>query len=285
MKKIILVEDLGVLKFRLENILTKHNFVEVEALDSKSMTFSYITYLLKDAELIIIDLDDHEINAIKLISIIRKIETEPRIPIIALSMTSKISVLKEAVSAGCTDFILKPFEDESLIFKVNKLLGLESDDKSSPYKIVHTKKPTEISEIMLVWSSDFEIGIKEIDDDHRRIIEKYEILYELAKEDNVHLYFKELTSFINDYVNDHFEFEEILYENALYDLKKENVDMHEMFRSSVINIIEERRSKEFKNADLIRISLFIKNWLIHHILIEDRKFWNFISSKDTKEYS
>lgn len=63
---------------------------------------------------------------------------------------------------------------------------------------------------LLQWNDDYAIGVQEIDDEHRSIIERYSILYELMKDGHGHEYYGELILFLNDYVNDHFNHEEQL---------------------------------------------------------------------------
>jgi len=275
MNKIIIIEDNSYLNVFMEKLLNKNGIFNIETLKESLLTESYLRYINKEIALFIIDLDNYVHNGIDLISMIHNIDKNNPIAIIALSENGNTSMLKKAVLAGCNDFILKPFENSSLIFKVKKLLDIRQSNENSPnnYKPLETKGD---NDIQFSWNPDLEIKIEEIDNEHKSIIEKYEVLYELMKEGKGHDYYQELLSFLNNYVHTHFDHEQELHETYNYNLKDEHKMIHEAFKNSVLNIIKENKDKLITDKDLISINLFIKNWLIHHILIEDKKFGDFI---------
>jgi len=275
MNKIIIIEDNSYLNVFMEKLLNKNGIFNIETLKESLITESYLRYINKEIGLFIIDLDNYAYNGIDLISMIHNIDKNNPIAIIALSENGETSMLKKAVFAGCNDFILKPFENGSLIFKVKKLLDIRQSNENSPnnYKPLETKGD---NDIQFSWNQDLEIKIEEIDNEHKSIIKKYEVLYELMKEGKGHDYYQELLSFLDNYVHTHFDHEQELHETYNYNLKEEHKMIHEEFKTSVLNIIEKNNDKLVTDKDLISINLFIKNWLIHHILIEDRKFGDFI---------
>lgn len=275
MNKIIIIEENSYLNVLMEKLLNKNGIFNIETLKESLITESYLRYINKEVALFIIDLDNYVHNGIDLISMIHNIDKNNPIAIIALSENGNQSMLKKAVLAGCNDFVLKPFENSSLIFKVKKLLEIRQSNENSPNKY----NPVEVkedSDIQFSWNQDFEIKIEEIDNEHKSIIKKYEVLYELMKEGKGHDYYQELLSFLNNYVHTHFDHEQEMHEASNYELKEEHKMIHEEFKASVLNIFEDNKDKLVTDKDLISINLFIKNWLIHHILIEDRKFGDFI---------
>lgn len=134
-------------------------------------------------------------------------------------------------------------------------------------------------DFMLIWNSDFEIGVEAIDEEHRGIIKQYEKLYLLMKEGKGHDHFQELLSFLETYIYDHFEHEEHLQQEIDFDRFTEHKGYHDEFKAQVKKIIKTHKNKVASNSDLININLFIKDWLINHILIEDKKIGAFIASK------
>lgn len=272
MNKIIIIEDTRFLTLRLEKLIGKHKLCDVQVINPKSININeaYLKSIYKSVALFIIDLNNYSNNGVNLISVINGIDKAHPVPIIALSSNSKIATLKQAVVAGCTDFLLKPFEDSTFIQKVQQILSTPQINGNS-----HTKLQADM-EFEMKWTKGFEIQIDEIDNEHREIIQKYEMLYKFMKEGKGHEYYKELLSFLNDYVHTHFENEQILHEASNYDLKVEHRQLHEEFKTSVLDLVSSHNDKIATNLELIMISLFIKKWLVHHILVDDRKFGDFI---------
>lgn len=281
MSKITIIEDNSFLKIKLEKLLNRHQFYDIETLNPSRINEAYLNHIKKDVELFIIDLDNYRHSGIEIIKQIKAIKANSDISIIALSKNGDIATLKRAVKAGCNDFILKPFDNESLIYKVKHLFGIGQSNENSPnqYKPVESKSD---AEIRLIWNDEFAIDVDEIDSEHKGLFNKYEELYNLMKTGKGHEYYKELLSFLNDYVHTHFSHEQEIHKNEAYPLRIEHISIHEEFKSSILNIFEEGKEKQVSDIELIRISLFLKNWLIHHILIEDVKFGNFMKEKLNK---
>jgi|LGOV01.1.fsa_nt_gb hemerythrin-like metal-binding protein len=278
MKKIILVEDTNYLQLKLEQALLRSNIMDIESINSRMMTQAYINYLHDDIRLFIIDLDNYNRNGIQLIKLVRDNYSKENVPIIAISRNADVTILKKAVLTGCNDFILKPFEDQSLVFKVRQFFGEKQNTNDSPNQY-NPSNIDDTSETTFEWNQDYIINIEEIDNDHRSIIEKYEVLYNLMKDGKGHEYYEELLNYLDEYVNTHFVLEQKLHKEVSYDLSEEHHIIHDEFKNSLSRIVEASKINQPSDVDLININLFIKNWLIHHILIEDKKFGDFMQSK------
>jgi response regulator RpfG family c-di-GMP phosphodiesterase len=148
-----------------------------------------------------------------------------QVPIMGLSQKSDASTLKRAVSEGCTDFIIKPFNDDVFIYKVNELLGLKNNEENSSNKFLSVEGETS-SDLELLWDDSFKINIKQIDDEHRSIIEKYSKLYYLMKKGLGQEYYLETIPFLKNYVNTHFTHEEILHKKNNCYLQEEHRKIH-----------------------------------------------------------
>jgi len=280
MSKVAIFEDTNVLRIRIVNILMDQGYDEIEYIKPSIASITVSSPTVPDVKLLIIDLDNHEVDSIEYIRRFKADTINQHIPIIALSKNSDISSLKKAVRAGCTDFILKPFNDEALIIKVDKLIGKMKGVVSSMDQFRSSSSVMEEDEQMLSWVKDFEIGVEEIDQDHKEIILEFEKLYQLMKEGLGHDYYHDLIAYLIKYVNWHFDHEEKLQESISYPYIDEHKKIHEEFKNSILTIAKEHENKVITNADLIKINIFLKNWLIHHILIEDRKIADYIKEEN-----
>ncbi len=263
-EKTILVEDTNYLQLKLEQALLRSNIMDIESINSRMMTQAYINYLHDDIRLFIIDLDNYNRNGIQLIKLVRNNYSKENVPIIAISRNADVAILKKAVLTGCNDFILKPFEDQSLVFKVRQFFDEKQNASDSPNQY-NPSNIDDTSETTFEWNHDYIINIEEIDNDHRSIIEKYEVLYNLMKDGKGHEYYEELLNYLDEYVNTHFVHEQKLHEEVNYDLSEEHHIIHDEFKNSLSRIVEASKINQPSDVDLIKINLFIKNWWIHHI--------------------
>jgi hemerythrin len=153
---------------------------------------------------------------------------------------------------------------------------------SSSITPVITEQPEAFEEVniqstQMLWNKDYLIDVDEIDQEHAQIVDKYNELYILMREGKGHEYYAELLAFLKSYVHEHFAHEEQLHKKHNYPLIHEHKKIHEGFKATLTKIYE-NSSEKASNRELIRISLFIKQWLIHHILIEDKKFGDHIKN-------
>lgn len=74
----------------------------------------------------------------------------------------------------------------------------------------------------------------------------------------------------------HFSFEEEHMSKNAYPLIKEQQDLHRKFINRIIKIAGEFKSGMVDLTD--EIILFLKNWIIEHILTEDKKYKEYLES-------
>lgn len=134
-------------------------------------------------DLFIVDLDTNKEGMLEFIQTIRKNSLHQNTPLAVLSGDSDLQTLKRAVALGCSDFILKPFSDETLILKVYNLLGKENQIKALTFPLKPlSEKDGNPPDPGLSWNQGFEIGVEEIDNEHREIIECFAMLLSSMRE-------------------------------------------------------------------------------------------------------
>lgn len=278
MGRLVIVEDVEVLRLRLEKSLEDNGIKGFETISNHQVRTIRSNIVFKEASLVIIDLDNQDLELQATIKSIRDYSSQINIPIMVLSGNSDLTTLNKAIALGCTDFILKPFTNDTFIRKV--VLNLARKDPSQVKLGDKTSIQHEEEGIhMLKWNSAFEIGVQSIDDDHKNIIEHFEKLYLLMKSGQGHAYYPEFLAFLENYVDTHFEREEALQREVEYDDYDQHLVFHNEFKMKVKELILEHGKEVATNSDLIRINLFIKDWLIHHILLADNKIGIFINAK------
>lgn len=123
MPKIIVIEDSSLMRIRITRVLQQSGFHLVEEYDSADDIARSPQTCLGDADLIITDVRLPGMSGIELAKFLNAHPAYSEIPVIFLSSASDQKTISEAISAGAADFILKPFENQTLIGRVMKVLG------------------------------------------------------------------------------------------------------------------------------------------------------------------
>lgn len=123
MHKIIIIENTSLLRRRITNILKQNGYDNIVGFSSADHIGDNPELFLKDADLIITNIGLPGIGGIQLAKILSKYTSYCNIPIMFISSYSDTNTVREAIRAGAVDYILKPFEDQLLVERVNKLLS------------------------------------------------------------------------------------------------------------------------------------------------------------------
>ncbi len=284
MKKAVIIGSANLLNLKIENLLLNNGFQKVEIYKNPS-GLNVKRHTWEDTECFIIDLDHSETDLVLMIKDLRQHYAANTIPIISLSGNSDLNSLKRAIAAGCNEFLVKPFDMSLLLARIYKICVInkktfadenQNDQNSSDYTKMQNVEQTADSvkdkdAFTLRWVKDFEVGIPLIDEEHKELILHFNQLYLLMKDGRGHEYFEELLLFLKNYVAIHFEHEEELQVKAQYPDYEDHKKMHLQFSSKVYELEQEYSGKQITDRDLIHISIYIRDWLYRHILIEDNK--------------
>lgn len=132
---------------------------------------------------------------------------------------------------------------------------------------------------LIEWDDSYSVNNAKIDDQHKKLIailnklhatmlnqpssqEKRKILVNSVKE-------------MYDYTNYHFRFEENYMDKINYPALTEHRRLHKNFDTKIYDYYNELLQGGFVlGSELISV---LKNWLIDHILVEDKKFCLFLA--------
>jgi hemerythrin-like metal-binding protein len=122
----------------------------------------------------------------------------------------------------------------------------------------------------LPWKDEYNLGIVSIDLQHKKLIG---IINTLAKNISQGLSPGDINSAIvrmEQYVRDHFLFEEKYFEMFQYEETDEHVAEHYVFLEKT----EEFRKRAVIEDPNLSIEMlgYLEEWFIHHVLIVDRKY-------------
>jgi hemerythrin len=120
------------------------------------------------------------------------------------------------------------------------------------------------------WKDSFNIGIAEIDRQHRSFLEILNEYYDSgtgSTKDNIS---DQLIVRIKEYASMHFHYEEQLMQEAGYKETEHQKLQHRYFEARVTELEAEHRKG--RTDDLKRMLPLLKDWFLRHILEEDKKF-------------
>ncbi|ARJ67494.1 cyclic nucleotide-binding protein [Magnetospirillum sp. ME-1] len=128
----------------------------------------------------------------------------------------------------------------------------------------------------LVWRDEYSVNIQRIDNHHRRLFEMSNRLIEAVRLGKGKTEMGEALDFLMGYAMYHFAEEEALLERYGYPEGSGHSAKHRRLMAQVREL-EERLSHSAVTAKDVLV--FLQDWIVNHILMEDRRYAPFINSK------
>lgn len=139
------------------------------------------------------------------------------------------------------------------------------------------KRLVDSSNTFMDWSDSLSVGVKAMDEQHKKLLNLINSLYQSMKEGKTHEIMMQCLDDLVNYTATHFASEEKLIHSNGFPIFDDHKKIHEKLVSQVLAFQAKARRKE---ADIgIEILQFLKNWLITHICGEDKKYGKFLNSK------
>ncbi len=135
---------------------------------------------------------------------------------------------------------------------------------------------------LINWNDDFSVGVKELDEQHQKliaIINKLFALYSEKKFNNVDVnpIFKELM----DYANQHLAAKEHDFTLYNYPKKDQHIAMHNAYRQKITEL-ELDYKKENSEKTLYAINNFLNEWWVWHINNVDKEYTFYFNANGLK---
>jgi len=132
------------------------------------------------------------------------------------------------------------------------------------------------------WKELYSCHIPEIDQQHKRLFELGNQLYTLALRNDAeehHNKIKMILTELQAYTVYHFEFEEALLERYGYPNLEEHKDEHQFFIKKLSEFEVDLFQQDMKEV-ILRLIMFVSEWISNHIVIEDKKYGRYIENCD-----
>ena len=127
-------------------------------------------------------------------------------------------------------------------------------------------------EKLIEWDEKYKTGIKEIDNQHIKLVDLINEFYWAFKQgkarDEINIFFNKA----KDYTNYHLKNEENYFEKFNYELKEEHKTQHDYFRNEIKKLEVKFYNGEFTvSYEFINL---LRTWLVEHIQTSDKKYIN-----------
>ncbi|HYQ38481.1 MAG TPA: bacteriohemerythrin [Pseudomonas sp.] len=120
------------------------------------------------------------------------------------------------------------------------------------------------------WTSELEVGITQIDEQHRWLVDKTNQLYDrLASAEPDTAEIAEVLDGLMDYTVNHFIVEEEIFQRLGYPQTEEHKAQHDRFTAQIMDLLQRHDSGERSGSETLEL---LADWLTHHILKVDKAY-------------
>lgn len=119
--KILIVDDFSTMRRIVKNILRQLNFVNITEADDGTTALEILQR--EKIDLIVSDWNMPKMTGLELLKAVRADDALKHIPFLMVTAEAQQENIIEAVKAGVSNYIVKPFTAETLSQKINQMFG------------------------------------------------------------------------------------------------------------------------------------------------------------------
>jgi len=136
---------------------------------------------------------------------------------------------------------------------------------------------------LVTWSSTYAVGVRTIDEQHKELLNLVNNMYNhvVGDEKEERAFFKEVINQAVDYVKVHFATEEKILLATKFPGYAEHKKAHDSFILKVVDNIREFETG--KRMNLSSFTHFLKDWILTHIAIMDKQYFDFLRKIATRK--
>jgi hemerythrin len=124
--------------------------------------------------------------------------------------------------------------------------------------------------ILIHWSDAYSVNIKEIDQQHKKLFDMINMVYNSFIEDEKDDVLDQVISDMMDYAFVHFKNEEKYFIQIGYEDAPSHISEHQFFLKKVERLKTEHRVQDARLKQ--EVMIFLQEWLTNHILVTDKKY-------------
>ncbi|WP_026882771.1 response regulator [Clostridium akagii] len=117
MKKVLITDDAAFMRMSLKTMLAKNGFEIVGEAENGAIAVE--KYKVLKPDIITLDITMPVMDGLEALKHIR--DVDKNVKVMMISSMGQESIVREAVMTGATGFVIKPFNEETLLKAFNKL--------------------------------------------------------------------------------------------------------------------------------------------------------------------
>jgi hemerythrin len=130
---------------------------------------------------------------------------------------------------------------------------------------------------LITWKDSYSVNIKELDNQHKKLIDLINVLHDSMKEGKGKEAICNVLDQLVHYTATHFAAEEKLFLKHGYPGSQDHYLKHQDLIEQVSSL--QKRFESGESVLTIEVMAFLKDWLTDHILASDKKYTSFLNSK------
>lgn len=128
------------------------------------------------------------------------------------------------------------------------------------------------------WSDRYSVGVAVFDDEHKKLIAIINELYDAVAVGVDKPGLQRISDKLVEYTLSHFQHEEMYFDDWAYPDSAAHIACHAKLRQQVFDYRKEILAMDSKELALDMLD-FLRDWLSHHIMVDDRKYGRFLRNK------
>ncbi|MGA2002118.1 MAG: bacteriohemerythrin [Terriglobales bacterium] len=130
----------------------------------------------------------------------------------------------------------------------------------------------------MMWNDKMSVGVGSLDGDHKKLVGLLNELYDAVQAGKGKDALGKTLDGLIDYTKIHFANEEKFFRQTAYPDFVEHKKQHDDLTHQVIDVQQKYKSGATGTLSL-EVMNFLKNWLINHIRVTDKKYGPYLNSK------
>jgi hemerythrin len=127
------------------------------------------------------------------------------------------------------------------------------------------------------WNDSYSVGVKEMDDQHKKLIALINQLHDAMKTGQASKEAGTILKGLVDYTHYHFDAEEKMLDKVTYPGYLNQQKLHKVFIAQIEQYQSDLATKSLTIG--VKMSEFLKDWLMSHISGEDKKYGKYMNEK------
>lgn len=131
------------------------------------------------------------------------------------------------------------------------------------------------------WKEDYNLNIKEIDKQHKKLMEIGKRAYDIAIIDDEYDRYDEIMTIIDElleYTKYHFDYEENMLKEYNYEHIHDQEEEHGFYVYKINEVASREDIDDNQRKVILEIIDFLSEWISKHIMVADRKYAVFLKT-------